>query len=127
MGSSTWQALQINNKFYMLARSHGQTQSCLSRAVVSYDGLKHLAIANEKKHQRWTQACLSCADVSSAGYKYLSSRMKEQEDPDAEQKAQDAFMLQLDELESQLGKHTGPYLVGYVASNFSVMLHSCAE
>ena len=54
-------------------------------------------------------------DVSSAGYKYLASRMKkEEEDPNAEQEAQDKFLLQLDELERLLSKHAGPYLVGWV-------------
>jgi len=62
------------------------------------------------------------AAVSSAGYKYLASRMKDKEDEDAEQAAQDDFLLQLDEVESQLSKHSGPYLVGYALHT----LHSTA-
>ena len=61
--------------------------------------------------------CMVCCmhtDVSSAGYKYLASRINREEDPDAEQEAQDEFLLQLDELESLLSKHAGPYLVGWV-------------
>ena len=54
-------------------------------------------------------------DVSSAGYKYLASRMKkEEENPSAEQEAQDHFLLQLDKLEHLLSKYAGPYLVGWV-------------
>ena len=39
--------------------------------------------------------------------------MKDKEDEEAEQAAQDDFLLQLDEVEGQLSKHSGPYLVGY--------------
>lgn len=55
------------------------------------------------------------ADVSSAGYKYLASRMKknEEKDPEAGQQAHDSFLSQLDMLEGLLGKHAGPYLVGW--------------
>ena len=53
------------------------------------------------------------ADVSSAGYKYLASRMNDKEDPDAEQSVHDFFLAQLDEMEALLGKHAGPYLVGW--------------
>ena len=56
--------------------------------------------------------CVITAEVSSAGYKYLASKMKEREDPDHEQSAQDAFLLQLDAMEGQLGKHSGPYMIG---------------
>ncbi len=48
--------------------------------------------------------------------------MKDKEDEDAEQAAQDDFLLQLDEVESQLSKHSGPYLVGYALHT----LHSTA-
>lgn len=58
------------------------------------------------------EVCKQASAVSSAGYKYLASRMKDKEDEDAEQAAQDAFLLQLDEVEGQLSKHSGPYLVG---------------
>lgn len=40
--------------------------------------------------------------------------MKKEEEPGAEQKAEDAFLLQLDNLEGVMSKHAGPYLVGYV-------------
>ena len=63
------------------------------------------------------------AAVSSAGYKYLASRMKDKEDEDAEQAAQDDFLLQLNEVEGQLSKHSGPYLVGYALHT----LHSTAS
>ena len=56
--------------------------------------------------------CFVVAEVSSAGYKYLASRMKNQENPDNEQSAQDAFLLQLDSMENQLGRHSGPYMIG---------------
>ncbi len=67
--------------------------------------------------------CMCCAAVSSAGYKYLASRMKDKEDEKAEQAAQDDFLLQLDEVEGQLSKHSGPYLVGYTLQT----LHSIAS
>ena len=56
--------------------------------------------------------CLLFAAVSSAGYKFLASQMKQQEEPDAAQTAQDSFLVQLDEVENQLSRHSGPYLVG---------------
>ena len=56
--------------------------------------------------------CVITAEVSSAGYKYLASKMKEHEDPDHEQSAHDAFQLQLDAMENQLGKHSGPFMIG---------------
>lgn len=56
--------------------------------------------------------CLLFAAVSSAGYKFLASQMKQQEEPDAAQTAQESFLVQLDEVENQLSRHSGPYLVG---------------
>ena len=67
-----------------------------------------------------------CADVSSAGYKYLASVMKKEEEPGAEQKAEDAFMLQLDNLEGVMSKHAGPYLVGYVNNGCCVSPSLCS-
>ena len=71
-------------------------------------------------HSTWTYLHMLCtsgvyllvAAVSSAGYKFLASRMKQQEEPDAAQTAEDAFLVQLDEVENQLARHSGPYLVG---------------
>ena len=57
-------------------------------------------------------SCFTCADVSFTGHKYLASKMKNQENPDNEQSAQDAFLLQLDSMENQLGRHSGPYMIG---------------
>ena len=50
--------------------------------------------------------------IQSAGYKYLSSKVKDTDDADAAQKAEDDFLLRLDNMEEQLSKHKGPYLVG---------------
>lgn len=50
--------------------------------------------------------------VQSAGYKYLSSKVKDEKDADAAQKAEDDFLMCLDKMEGQLSKHKGPYLVG---------------
>ena len=67
------------------------------------------------------------AELSSAGYKFLASRMKKEKDPDADKdpdagkSAEQAFMHQLDELESQLNRHAGPYLVGSVSSTLARM------
>ena len=71
------------------------------------------------------------ADVSSAGYKYLASRMKEEEEPGAEQKAQEQFLEQLDVMEARLDRHAGPYLVGCApfppSSHSHILIHLLSQ
>lgn len=68
--------------------------------------------SSSEQRQEVEEVCKLASDVSSAGYKYLASVMKKEEEPGAEQKAEDAFLLQLDNLEGVMSKHAGPYLVG---------------
>ena len=68
---------------------------------------------NSELREEVVEACKHASEVQSAGYKYMSSQMKKDaQDPDAKQKAEDAFMFCLDKMEEQLTKHKGPYLVG---------------